>query len=101
MSLQLLSQNVSGNYFAVEPKCKMHLKIGLQNNYVLSINNKTKLKGMLKILREGSVTYFDFGHISSVYALYTVYIQNSGNAMNPYWHFKECDIKYIRLAKQK
>lgn len=77
MSSQLFSQNISGNYFAVEPKCKMHLKIGLQNNYVLSINNKTKLKGKLKISREDSVTYFDFGHISSVYALDTVYIQNS------------------------
>lgn len=29
----------------------------------------------------------------------TIYIQNSGNSINPYLHFKECDEKFIHLAK--
>ncbi|BEV03234.1 MULTISPECIES: hypothetical protein [Chryseobacterium] len=101
LSLNLFSQKISGNYFAVEKKCKMEISINPQKNYELRINNKIRLKGKIKVYKEDTVTYLDYGHISSMYDRDTIYIQNSGNAMNPYWHFKECDIKYIRLAKMK
>lgn len=55
---------------------------------------------MVKILKENSTTYLDFGNISSMYDNDTIYIQNSGNSINQYLHFKNCDEKYIHLVKK-
>lgn len=95
------SQNIEGNYYALESKCDIKLNIKSKNLFIFIVNKKKKQSGTFKIYKEDKITYFDFDDISSVYKKDTISIQNSGNSINEYWHFKECDEKYIHLVKKK
>lgn len=96
----IFSQNITGNYYSIENKCKLHLRIDNKNNFTFNPNSKKSFKGKVKISKEGNVTYLDFDKVSSVFVNDTLYIQNSGNSINPYWYFNECDEKYIHLVKR-
>jgi len=100
LNILIFSQNIVGNYYPIESKCRLYLNIKPKNEFVLYSSNKIKMKGIIKISKEDNTTYLDFENFSSMYDNDTIYIQNSGNAMNPYWHFKECDEKFIHLAKK-
>jgi len=95
------AQKISGDYYSIEPKCNFRLKIDSQKRFIFYINKKKKTSGTIKISKEDHSTYLTFGNVGSLYANDTIYIQNSGNADNPYWNFKECNDKFIHLAKQK
>ncbi|OBW47373.1 hypothetical protein AB671_00496 [Chryseobacterium sp. BGARF1] len=97
----VFSQKISGEYYPIESKCKLYLKIDCKNNFVFSTIGNKKIKGTVKVLKEDDVTYLDFDNLSSMFANDTIYIQNSGNSINPYLHFKECDEKFIHLVKRK
>ncbi len=58
------------------------------------------MEGIVKISKEDEGLYLNFDHIGVSFDNDTIYMQNSGNAMNPYIHFKECDDMYIHLAKK-
>ncbi|MGE8528458.1 tetratricopeptide repeat protein [Chryseobacterium rhizosphaerae] len=95
------SQNIIGVYSSVEPKCKLNLKIAHDNGFIFSIGKIKKYKGTVKISKEDTVTYLDFNDgIAAMYSNDTISIQNSGNSMNQYTHFKECDEMYIHLVKK-
>lgn len=94
------SQDIVGNYSPVESKCKLNLKINDDNSFTFNVG-KVKNKGFLKVSKESNVTYLDFTDgISGMYTNDTISIQNSGNSMNKYTHFKECNEKYIHLIKK-
>ena len=95
------SQNITGDYAPTESKCNIKLKIDTNNHYDITINNKKKYDGKVKISKEDGTTYLNFDIVSGIFDKDTIYIQNSGNSINPYWHFKECDEKYIHFVKQK
>lgn len=98
--MNLFSQNIRGEYVPIESKCKINLKINAKNSYTFSIAKNLKLKGKVKISKEDDIIYLDFGYIGSMYVDDTIYIRNSGNSINPYWHFEECDEKYLLFAKK-
>ncbi len=96
----VFSQDIAGNYSPVESKCKLNLKINDDNTFTFSVG-KVKNKGFLKVFKDSNVTYLDFTDgISGMYANDTISIQNSGNSMNKYTHFKECNEMYIHLVKK-
>ncbi|PIF46644.1 hypothetical protein CLU96_3682 [Chryseobacterium sp. 52] len=95
------SQNIiKGDYSTIDSKCKLNLKIAA-NNYFVFDSGKKKVKGILKISKEDNILYIDFiNGIGGMLQNDTISIQNSGNTVNEYTHFKECDEKYIHLVKK-
>lgn len=100
ISVFIFSQTITGDYYSIESKCKLHLKIDDKNNFRFDINEKKKSDGTVKISKEDNTIYLNFGIASGMSDKDTIYIQNSGNSMNPYWHFKGCEEKFIHLAKK-
>lgn len=95
------SQNIMGIYNSIEPKCKLNLKIDNDNSFVFSIGKIKNKKGIVNISKEDKVIYLDFSDgIGAMFSNDTISIQNSGNSMNPYVHFKECNDMYIHLVKK-
>ena len=94
------AQDIVGNYYSIEPKCKLALKIYSTNQFSFDLGAGKKLRGKVKISKADNTTYLDFNEISSMFEKDTIYIQNSGNSMNPYVHFEKCNEKYIRLVKR-
>ena len=103
LSTQVFGQNqyekLSGNYLSDSETCKINLFIDKKGNYQLKVNDKYKDSGHIHISKEENNLYINFGIISSFYTKDFIVFQNSGNAMNPYIHFEECDEKFIRLKK--
>ncbi|WP_168238236.1 tetratricopeptide repeat protein [Chryseobacterium gallinarum] len=98
----VFSQDIVGIYSPVESKCKINLKINDDNTFTFSVGKVKKYKGFLKVSKESQITYLDFTDgISGMYANDTISIQNSGNSMNMYTHFKECNEMYMHFVKKK
>ncbi|UKB85199.1 hypothetical protein LF887_06120 [Chryseobacterium sp. MEBOG06] len=96
------SQNIMGIYNSIEPKCRLNLKIGNDNSFIFSMGKIKKNKGIVTISKEDKIMYLDFSEgISAMFSNDTISIQNSGNSMNPYVHFKECNDMYIHLVKEE
>lgn len=96
------AQNIAGSYFPVESKCLLQLKIDENNHFTFTVKKKKKIQGVTKLSKEDQVVYLNFTEgIGGMFSNDTIYMQNSGNAMNPYHHFKECDEMYIHWAKKK
>ena len=100
---QVFGQNqyekLSGKYLSDSETCKISLFLNKKGNYELKVNDKYKDSGHIHISKEENNLYINFGIISSLYTEDFIVFQNSGNAMNPYIHFEECDEKFIRLKK--
>ncbi|WP_053326801.1 hypothetical protein [Chryseobacterium gallinarum] len=95
------SQNIVGNYSCSESKCKLSLKIESNNHFSFNTSKNKRIKGIVKLSKEDHVTYLDFGNgISAMFDKDTISIQNSGNSMNPFVRFKECNEMYIHLVKK-
>ncbi len=85
---------------AFNTKCKLELVIKRDSSSVFSIGGKTKRKSTVKVTTDdANIRYLNFDEISCMIADDTLYLQNSGNASNIYWHFKDCDEGVIYLAK--
>ncbi|WP_155845760.1 hypothetical protein [Chryseobacterium gregarium] len=95
------SQSISGTYIPTEPKCKINLKIDPGNHFIFEIGKGKKIEGVVKLFKEDKTTYLDFNsNISAMFDNDTIYIQNSGNSINPYVRFEKCNEMYIHLAKK-
>ena len=98
----LEAQNIAGSYFPAESKCPIYLKIDKNNHFIFTVKNKKKIQGAAKLSKEDQVLYLDFGRgIGGMFSNDTIYMQNAGNAMNPYNHFKECNEMYIHWVKKQ
>ncbi|UKB85202.1 hypothetical protein LF887_06135 [Chryseobacterium sp. MEBOG06] len=96
------SQSISGNYLSFDSKCKIQLKIKNNFYFAFELDKRKRIEGVVKLLREGKTTYLDFNNnINAIFDNDTIYIQNSGNSINPYTSFKECKEMYIHLAKKR
>lgn len=106
-------QDYTGTYKSADSDCPMQLDITQRDGaYRYSIKtSKQKGEGLIEVNEDESEgrTYLLFKGLlgsspkNEVEALFddgTIRIQNSGNASNQYLRFKECDTKYIELAKQ-
>ncbi|MGE8555570.1 MAG: hypothetical protein ACN6OB_16745 [Chryseobacterium jejuense] len=86
----------------MESKCRIHLKIDKNNHFTFTIKKKKKIQGVTKLSKEDEVFYLDFGEgIGGMFNNDTIYMQNSGNTLNPYHHFKECDEMNIHWVKKQ
>ncbi len=98
----LHSQSISGDYFSYGSKCKIFLKVDSMKHFVFNVKKDKKIQGIVRIDQENNATYlYFFNGIGGLFSNDTISIQNSGNSGNPYWHFKECDEKYIHLVKKR
>ncbi|MFN4255256.1 MAG: DUF3828 domain-containing protein [Saprospiraceae bacterium] len=104
-------QGYTGTYKSTDATCPMLLDITQRDGaYRYSIKtSKQKREGLIEVNESEGSTYFLFKGLlgnspkAEVEALFddgTIRIQNAGNASNQYLRFKECDTKYIELAKQ-
>lgn len=102
----------SGVYKSGDTYCEMEMVITKVNGeYQYEINSKFRNQtGLLKVNETENDIYFKFDGLLGVnpkeeiggkFINETIIIQNSGNAMNSYLKFSECDIKYIELEKIK
>jgi len=95
------SQNIISVYSSIESNCNLNLKINSDSTFIFSVGKVSENKGDLRISKEGKLTYLDFTDgIGAMYSNDTISIQNSGNSMNRYLHFKKCNEMYIHLVKK-
>ena len=103
------SDKYAGQYIS-EDACDIKISIDIiDKEYTYKISyDSTNNSGKIKIDSLTGDTYLEFKNLKSVSqdnpisALYennSLIIQNYGNALNNYTHFKNCDLKYIRLIK--
>tara|TARA_B110000091_G_scaffold197377_1_gene225555 strand:+ start:17 stop:535 length:519 start_codon:yes stop_codon:yes gene_type:complete len=102
----------TGNYTSQDEACD--IKVSVKKSDLLYSYQFTtatlKNSGNLKIDTVKNNVYFRFTNLNSESEGYAIkaqvnddelIIQNYGNAMNQYHHIKDCDVKYINLAKEK
>jgi len=67
-------------------------------------------QGQVQVDQQGSSTYFTFiglqgadpaDNVEAVWQDSMLVIQNTGNFMNPYTRFEQCDAKYLELVRQR
>ena len=104
------TKDYSGVYKSSDKYCEMKIVITkLNGEYQYEITSEYRNQsGLLKVSETETDTYFNFDGLLGVnpkeeiggkYMNETIFIQNSGNAMNQYLKFSECDNKYIELEK--
>ena len=106
---QSQARNYNGKYKSDDPNaCPIEIKI-TKNAYVFKLNDKIQ-KGKLEIKVKNQQVYFTFIglkgsdpkiDIEGQLMDGAIFIQNTGNAMNPFTRFSECDVKYIQLIKNE
>jgi hypothetical protein len=103
------TEDYTGSYYSDDKSCAMTLQIALKNGaYVYDWKtSRRKVTGTMLPSRPESETYLAFKGLTGtgkqpVEALFSnnnIILQNTGNAQNPFQHFKECDAKYITFTK--
>ena len=78
--------------------------------YAYSISGTgVKSSGKLSVVKDGEETYLVFSNtlrdgdktaVEGGYSDGKIMIQNSGNAMNQYICFKQCDVKYLEFERE-
>jgi hypothetical protein len=67
-------------------------------------------QGHVQVEHQDSTTYFTFvglkgadptDDVEAVWQDSMLVIQNTGNSMNPYTRFEQCDAKYLELLRQQ
>ena len=77
------------------------IEIGKENNYKIFEHGKLLDSGEYDIVSYNNVLYIQMkNNIEAIYYNDTLVIQNSGNAMNQYQHFKSVDAKYMYLTNR-
>ncbi len=100
LPLGVSAQDIQGRYVSFNTKCRLELVIKADSSSVFSIGGKAKRRSKVKVTTdEANITYLSFDEVSCMIADDTLYLQNSGNSSNIYWHFEDCDEKFIYLAK--
>jgi hypothetical protein len=100
LPLHVSAQHLEGRYVAFNTKCSLELVIKKDSSSIFTTGGKMKRKSRVKVISDNAGnTYLDFEEISCMISDDTLYLQNSGNALNNYWHFKDCDERVIYLAK--
>ena len=56
---------------------------------------------LIKISKKEGEFYVQFKNFQAAYENGTLVIQNYGNSMNQYMHFKDCDIKFLEFEKEQ
>lgn len=103
-------EDYSGAYKSNDSKCGLEVTITLKDgSYFYGFKTgKRKQNGKLEISQTDGGTYLSFKgllgarpktEIQGLYSDNKITIQNYGNSMNEYLRFRECDLKYIELAK--
>jgi hypothetical protein len=103
------TEDYSGSYYSDDKSCAMTLQIAIKNG-VYTYQWKTSRRNVTGTMlpnRSESETYLMFKGLTGtgkqpVEALFSnnsIMVQNSGNAQNPYQHFRECSAKYITFTK--
>lgn len=93
-------QGIAGRYVAFNAKCSLELVIKKDSSSIFSIAGKMKRRSTVKVTEDAAnITYLAFDEVSGMLTGDTLYLQNSGNSNNRYWHFKDCDESVIYLAK--
>lgn len=99
----------SGSY-KVTDKNVCDLTIEIQKNGDEFTYSSGKIKGNVELIKSESEVYLKLiamngkspkGDVEAKYEDQTLFIQNEGNAMNEYNHFKQCDAKFLELKKVK
>ncbi len=96
--------NLTG-FYKNEP-CNISIEITKNTNktkyfYKIVDNNQTKSQGYISSIKsngEGGF-YIKFKKIDGMYENDSIVIQNYGNSINEYNHFKDCDSKYLKFDK--
>ena len=100
--------NITGTY-EFKP-CNILIKISKKDSgnktkyyYTITENNQTKSQGYMPDIISNSEGefYVKFKNFQAAYENDTLVIQNYGNSMNQYMHFKDCDIKFLEFEKEQ
>lgn len=100
--------NITGTY-KFKP-CNILIKISKKDSgnktkyyYTITENNQTESKGYMPDIISNSEGefYVKFKNFQAAYENDTLVIQNYGNSMNQYMHFKDCDIKFLEFEKEQ
>jgi len=99
----------TGTYHIVDKtSCDISIVIKKSGNYLTYKSGN--VEGKVEIIVEDKDTYLNFmaingkspeGDCEAKYENESLMIQNEGNSMNQYNHFKQCDAKYLELKKIK
>lgn len=97
--------NLTGVYKNEPCNISIEIKNANKTKYLYKIvdNNQTKLQGYISNIKsngEGGF-YIKFKKFGGVYENGSIIIQNYGNSMNQYMHFKNCDIKFLEFEKEQ
>lgn len=99
----------SGTYRITDKNvCDLTIEIQKSGDHFSYSSGKTK--GDVEVIKSESEVYLKLiaingkspkGDVEAKYEDQTLLIQNEGNAMNEYNHFKQCDAKFLELKKVK
>ncbi len=99
----------TGTYTIVDKtSCDISITITKKGNDLTYKSGE--IEGKVEIIQQDKETYLNFsgftgkspeGDLEAKYENETLYIQNEGNAMNPYTRLKQCDTKFLELKKSK
>lgn len=99
----------TGTYHIVDKSsCDISIIISKNGNDLTYKSGETE--GKVEVIQQDKETYLNFlgfsgkspeGDLEAKYENETLFIQNEGNAMNPYTHLKQCDAKFLELKKSK
>lgn len=103
------TEDYTGSYYSDDKSCAMTLQIALRNGaYTYEWKTSRRMAtGTMLPSRSESETYLVFKGlngagkqpIEALFSNNSIMVQNSGNAQNPYQHFKECSAKFITFTK--
>ncbi|WP_157530627.1 hypothetical protein [Hymenobacter norwichensis] len=88
--------------------CALSITIGKQADGYSFTTGTTQ--GQVQVEQQDSSTYFTFAglkgadpvdDVEAVWQDSMLVIQNTGNSMNPYTRFEQCDAKYLELVRQR
>ncbi len=105
----VVATDYSGTY-SITDKTVCDLTIEIQKNGDNFTYSSGKIKGNIEVIKNESEVYLKLiaingaspkGDVEAKYENQTLLIQNEGNAMNEYNHFKKCDAKFLELTKVK
>lgn len=77
------------------------IKVKQDYDYLIYDKNKIISKGLLAIYNSEMPKQIDIGRIGGIFYGDSIVIQNSGNSMNQFTNFTQCDEKYLSFIRSK
>ncbi|MFB9057209.1 hypothetical protein ACFFU9_10695 [Mariniflexile ostreae] len=78
--------------------CDIYIYIYGDSLFSIKEKGEIKMKGKFKKTIDNNISYYHFEKLEGLYYNDSLDIQNYGNDMNQYIHFKSCDEKYIHFV---